>query len=116
MRTILTAALVALAICPSALAQNANDKGQSVERPAKPVPGNLRKILASGDGLAKETAFKASSIAQEYRVIAYLGYELETQALVVDGKPYDLMRVIDRKTGEHKELWFDISSFFGKGF
>jgi hypothetical protein len=79
--------------------------------------GRVERILKSGDGKTAETAYQVKSVAEEYQVIRALGLAPQEQALILkDDKAYDLMTVVDPKTGNKVELWFDISSFFGKGF
>lgn len=79
--------------------------------------GRVAKILKSGDGKTKETAYQVKDVGEEYQVIRALGFQPQGQALVVEGKKaWDLMTVVDPKTGEKIEIWFDISSFFGKEF
>ncbi|MCW3849307.1 DUF4919 domain-containing protein [Sphingomonas sp. LB-2] len=79
--------------------------------------GRVAKILKTGDGKSAETAYVVKSVAEEYMVIRELGLQPEMQSLIMkDNKPYDLMTVVDPKTGNKVEIWFDISSFFGKDF
>jgi len=86
--------------------------------PAQQVSsGRIAKILKTGDGKTQETAYQVKSVGEEYQVIRSLGLQPKEQALIINGKKsYDLMTVIDPKTGEKIEIWFDISSFFGKEF
>ncbi|HMI41459.1 MAG TPA: DUF4919 domain-containing protein [Sphingomicrobium sp.] len=78
------------------------------------IPKHVSKILASGDGTSKRTAYKVSSVHQEYEVLATLGLKPGTQSLVVDDKAYDAIDATDPRTGGKRTIWFDISSFFGK--
>jgi len=99
--------LIVLAMIGSvAAAQPAQQSGD--------VPKHVTKILASGDGASKQTAYKVSSVHEEYEVLAALGVEPGTQSLVVDEKAYDAIDVTDPRTGGKRTIWFDISSFFGK--
>ena len=80
--------------------------------------GRVAKVLKSGDGLTKATAFKVKNIGEEYQILRTFGLEPGVEGLVTepDGKAYDVLTAKNMKTGETVELWFDISSFFGKGF
>lgn len=82
--------------------------------PVPDLPPKLAKIYATGDGKSARTAFKVGSIAEEYQLLRALGLRLETQSLVTQDKPYDRMAVIDIRTGERRDVWFDVSSFFFK--
>jgi hypothetical protein len=77
----------------------------------------IDEILASGDGKTEETAYKVRGVNEEYLVIRSLGFRPREQALLTkDGKAWDLMTVTDPKTHKKIEIYFDISSFFGKEF
>lgn len=105
----------------SAAAASVSDPAtaSAVAAPAT-VPQQIAKELASGDGKAKATAFvvyessEGAGVSKEYEVIRFLGLIPKSQALVNDGKPYDVMTVVDPRTGKTAEIWFDISRFFGK--
>jgi len=81
----------------------------SAEPPA--ASKHIQKIMAKGDGLTEATAFKASSVRDEYEIAAALGVKVHSQALVLMKKPYDLLEGEDA-TGQKRELWFDISGFY----
>ena len=71
---------------------------------------------AKRDGLSYETAIIARSIRYEYQWINdhYPGSQPQQQALTKHGKkPYDII-TIKTASGETLEIYFDISSFFGK--
>jgi len=74
-------------------------------------------ILAGGDGKTQATAWTVIHTGEEYTVMELLGLEVKDQALIMgdNGKPYDLFTVTD-ETGKEFGVFFDISSFFGKGF
>ena len=80
--------------------------------------GRIAKIFKSGDGRTKATAYKVKNGGEEYQILRTYGLEPGVQSLVADkdGKAYDLLTAKNPRTGETVELWFDISSFFGKGF
>lgn len=96
--------LGAMALLPSGIA--AADKSDD----------RIAKLIASTDGTSKERAFKVKSVDEEYRVLRELGLSPVQQSLVIgdDQKPYDLIEATDSQ-GSSRQLWFDISSFFGKG-
>ena len=75
------------------------------------------KFIASTDGASKEGAFKVKSVDEEYRILRELGLRPVQQSLVTgdDHKPYDLIEATDSQ-GSSRQVWFDISSFFGKEF
>lgn len=78
---------------------------------------------STGDGSSEQNAVvinetgETAGVADEYAWLRnhYPGYTFEKQSLVFskDGHPYD---VLDIKTsdGQKKEVYFDISKFFGK--
>lgn len=75
----------------------------------------IEAILKTGDGKSQDTAYKVRNVGEEYALIRALGLRPGEQALLVkDDKAWDLMTVIDPKTGKKVEIYFDISSFFGK--
>jgi hypothetical protein len=89
--------------------------------PHAPLPvqdDRIAEIMAKSDGKTKETAYKVRSIDDEYAILRRLKLRPNEQSLVMDdkGHPYDMLQAIDPATGKQVELWFDIESFFGKGF
>jgi len=69
-------------------------------------------------GNSFENAISVKSISEEYAWLRrnYAGFTFLQQSLVFDnGKPYDVLKIIT-STGKTKSIYFDISSFFGKGF
>lgn len=73
----------------------------------------LDAIFATGDGQSARTAFRILSIHEEYVIASVLDLKVEGQSLRTKGGYYDVMQVTDPRTGERRELWFDISAFFG---
>ncbi|MFN3516835.1 MAG: DUF4919 domain-containing protein [Novosphingobium sp.] len=84
----------------------------STELPAPPK--SIAKALKSGDGLTEKTAYKVSSVRQEYEILRYLGLEPRMQALVINKKAYDVITAVDPATGKERKVWFNISSFYGR--
>ncbi len=83
----------------------------------KTVAGKLIEgLLKSADGLTPETAYVVTSIPEEYFIMRQLGYQVGSQALILgkNGKPYDLLSGVDKKTDKPVSIYFDISFFFGK--
>lgn len=79
---------------------------------AKKISGSER------DGLTFETAIIAKSINSEYEWIRnnYPDSQIEAQILTNHkGKHYDVL-TIGLPSGEKKNIYFDISGFFGKKF
>ena len=97
-----------------ALAKEPGAVSASDTSPAPKISKRIAKILAKGDGRSKATAFKVSSVGDEYEILRNLGVQPVSQALVVEGKAYDLMTTRNPVTGETQEFWFDISRFFGR--
>jgi hypothetical protein len=90
-------------------------------RPAAPPPAadqhRIASLLASASGATAETAFHVRSVHEEYEILGALGLCPDTQSLVMHGRrSYDLLRTTDPRTGAPRELWFDISAFFGQEF
>ena len=70
------------------------------------------------DGLTIETAIIANSIKHEYEWIRnnYADSQLQAQMLTKHGrKHFDVLTIV-MPTGEKKNIYFDISGFYGKGF
>lgn len=69
-------------------------------------------------GTSFEDAIIVNSVPEEYQWLRehYPGYKLIQQSLVFDEeKPYDILE-FKTADGRKKEIYFDISGFFGKGF
>lgn len=80
--------------------------------PPPPPSSHIVKVMAKGDGASAETAYKVSSVKDEYEIVRVLGLEVKSQSLVVRKKPYDVLEVVDPRDGRSRELWFDIGSFY----
>jgi hypothetical protein len=102
MIALLAALSLALAPAPS---------GAPDVSPAQPSK-HIVKIMARGDGRSAETAYKVSSIRDEYEIARALGLEVTSQGLVSLKRPYDVLTVRDPRDGSTREIWFDIGSFF----
>jgi len=79
---------------------------------------NVHKTTSASKGSSFETAIKVNSIPEEYEYIRKVcsSCKHKGQALVFNNKkPYDIITVVDN-TGTEMNYYFDISSFFGKGF
>jgi hypothetical protein len=73
-------------------------------------------VATAKDGSSKENAISVKSIDAEYLWIRqnYPGSKVIKQALLRDGKKsYDKL-IFVTSAGETKEIYFDITSFFGK--
>lgn len=76
-----------------------------------PVSKHIQKIMTKADGLTPKTAFKVSSVKDEYQIVVALGVTVQSQSLVLQKRAYDMLTVVS-KSGETRELWFDISRFY----
>ena len=79
---------------------------------------NIQQKTSVSKGSSFETAIKVNSVSAEYEYIRKVcpSCKFSGQALVFNNKkPYDILTVVD-STGTEMEYYFDISSFFGKGF
>jgi hypothetical protein len=92
-------------------------KNDESAREADIVSGIVRSISGGHMGTSKEDAMNAVSVAEEYRVLALLRWRAEGQSLVNElGHTFDVFDVIDQKTQQKRQAWFDIDVFFGKEF
>ena len=83
-----------------------------------PAPSeHVQQLLRQTDGATAEKAFKVKDVPEEYQIVRALGLVPGRQSLVSNhGRMYDVLTVTDPKTGQERQLWFDINSFFGKEF
>jgi hypothetical protein len=85
--------------------------------PAAGRQSRIASLLASATGASAQAAIRVRNIHEEYEVLGALGLCPRMQALVEHGRTaYDVLTAIDPRTGASRELWFDISSFFGHEF
>lgn len=72
----------------------------------------------SGDGTSFETAVIAKSISSEYEWVRanYPGSQVVSQALVSQGKSYYDVLTTKLPDGSTKKFYFNIDSFYGKGW
>jgi len=78
------------------------------------VHGLIKSIMDSGDGASMETAYKVVTFLEQHAVFAVLEVAKGGQSLhSKNGRQYDKITVHDRETGETRELWFDVTAFFG---
>ena len=78
--------------------------------------GRIAKIIHKRDGRTKASAFKVKNVGEEYEILRTFGLKPDVQSLVIDDdrRAFDMLTAIDPNTGAKVELWFDISSFYGK--
>lgn len=101
--TLLYAALLLLGISSEPAATSAPPQQEGLVLPA------------GKDGRDAASAIKVNSVDEEYAIIRRLGLKPKVQSLMmVEGRPYDMIRVLDPQTGRKRDVWFDIGSFFGK--
>ncbi|GAA0275598.1 hypothetical protein GCM10009127_15280 [Alteraurantiacibacter aestuarii] len=80
------------------------------------LPPDAPTVLASAGGTGPDDAYVVSSVAQEYEILRLLGLQSQSQEVHrIDGRTFDVLRVIDPQTQEARDVWFDISRFFGRG-
>lgn len=79
------------------------------------LPPDAPTVIASANGTGPDDAYVVDSVAQEYEVLRLLGLQSQSQSLhVIDGRPFDVLTATDPETKEAREVWFDISRFFGR--
>jgi hypothetical protein len=79
-------------------------------------PTEKPAIASERDGSSFEKAIRAASVDAEYQWLAkhYPGYRMRMQSLRMNNrKPFDVLS-ITTKDGKALDVYFDISSFFGK--
>jgi len=74
--------------------------------------GLLRSIAMSGNGKTDSTAFKVTTIKEEYAFLEWLGLEVLSQAGGGDmvHTLYDYMTAVSQETGDTLTLIFDVSA------
>ena len=79
------------------------------------LPPDAPSVLASAGGTGPDDAYVVYSVEQEYEVLRLLGLRPERQSLhMIDGKAFDVIIATNPETGEARDVWFDISRFFGR--
>ena len=78
------------------------------------VRGLVGAILAGGDGRSGQTAYHVIGVDEEYFLLGVLHLKSQKQSLVMQGGTFDVLDATDDQT-RHRDVWFDISPFFGKG-
>lgn len=79
------------------------------------LPPDAPTVLASAGGTGPDDAYVISSVTQEYEILDLLGLERQSLELHrIDGRTFDVLTAVDPETGEAREVWFDISRFFGR--
>jgi hypothetical protein len=80
------------------------------------VNGMMQSITRRGDGRSFATAFEVISTQELYTVLNLMGLQATGQSLVNhEGRPYDVMEVVNRETGERFTLYFDVSLQMSRG-
>lgn len=112
--TVLDKDLIKFTMLDTALEFNSESYTFIDRRLAKEV-----KTTAKEKGLTMETAIKVDNVKQEYAYLKanYPNHEFISQSLTNNGKgkSYDVLS-IKTKEGKTIDIYFDISSFFGKNF
>lgn len=79
------------------------------------LPPDAPTVIASAGGTGPDDAYPVYSVEQENEVLRLLGLRKQRQELrVLDGRPFDLITAQDIQTQETRDVWFDISRFFGR--
>lgn len=84
--------------------------------------GLLNAIKDGQDGFTTKTAFMPITIDEEYTLLKFLGYKIESQSLQsADGHQFDVLSAVNSKSGEKTKFYFNIdiiwkaeNSLFGK--
>jgi hypothetical protein len=80
--------------------------------PSEPLP---RDLGSDPDGRGPNTAISVRGVPEEYAWVArnLPGARLVRQALVfLEERPFDVL-TLTLKSGDEREVYFDISSFYG---
>lgn len=79
------------------------------------LPPDAPTVLASANGTGPDDAYLVYSVEQEYEVLRLLGLTAQRQSLhIINGRPFDVMTAINAETQETRDVWFDISRFYGR--
>jgi len=96
--------------------------GSSTTTQSAAIPASLKSSSSAKDGSDFEKAIvidkksEGPGIAEEYKWLKenYPGYTLITQSLQQKDKRYFDVMKIKTKDGDEKNIYFDITNFFGK--
>jgi hypothetical protein len=99
----------------AASANRALGRQQQADAEAVIARGLIGSIAAGGDGKSARTAYHVITVREEYVMLGIAGLRPAGQSLRNDGGIFDVLAVEDLATGAKSEIWFDISSFFGRG-
>ena len=81
------------------------------------TPPDAPTVLASARGTGANDAYAISSAAQKSGILRLLGVQSQSQMRrVIDGRAFDVLTVRDTATGATREVWFDISRYFRRGY
>jgi len=79
------------------------------------LPPDAPTVLASATGTGPDDAYVVYSAEQEHEVLRLLGLRVERRAVhMIDGRTFDVFTTTKPETGEARDVWFDISRFFGR--
>ena len=78
-------------------------------------PVTLEGVRAGTLGESDQSAIEVQSVEEEYEIVRKAGFEPVRQALAPKGsRAFDVLTVRDPVSGEQREIWFDITSFYGR--
>ncbi len=73
----------------------------------------LDSIQNGGDGKTAQTAFVVMSVDEEYTLLRFLGYQMQSQGLEkTEGHTFDVLTVINPKNQETRKLYFNIDKIW----
>jgi hypothetical protein len=76
--------------------------------------GLIQSIVRSGSGLDTDGALLVISVVEEYMILDVLGLKSNKQSTLKAGdQTYDKLSVVDRKTGEAGEMFFNVTIPYG---
>lgn len=77
--------------------------------------GLLKSLRSSGDGQSAATAMKVISVDEEYFILSMMDQIPHQQALsTCEGKPCDIMTVVDRESKQEHKWYFNIEIPMGR--
>lgn len=101
--------IAALALAAAATSEPEPPAATVMVAPAAAAKKTLRieAIMAKGDGLTRETAYRITRLRDEYTIVNLLGATPVSQEAVTEGGKFDVLTVRLVKTGATREVWFD---------
>jgi len=99
------------------LCNNEKKNVEQAEHHKYVVKGLMDSIGNSGNGKSPETAFVVIGSAELQAFVQLMGLQIKNQSRMdQDGKTYEVVGVVNPKTGEELNLYFDTTIQTAKGF